>query len=859
MKKLFTLVVVSLLLVVLPHSSQVHAKEVLKITQDHFEFRDAPRAADETFIGTLRIDTPVEWTGNVSGKWFEVKAPNGQIGWVHGSGLSRPKSPVEQPKRAEPAPAPSRSTSQPSSSAQVSKLKASVKELEKAKKQYDAQLKEKDRRIQELSEELGQVEEKLSDTGQMLEDQEQLRTLNERKVTEAENQMLALEGTIKEKDEALLTAKVEMTKIENQLQNLRNQQGSPLSADRILLVLSLLVNVLGFLLFLIMRKRLAAARAAIALVKEDGDVHQERLETVQEEQEELDETEAEDALELRSEVSEGQSENDDQMKELDVVMAAPYSEDDADEDGDSGDEVEIDLGDVLPAAAGIAATISDDNNADSEPEDTAPAIMPEAEVIIVEEAIERVEELPEEGPPETENDESILNGGLIVEDAVGETQGSLIEDALELTEEPEVLEALEEADTIPEEEDGSEETIELPEEPEELIELEDIEEAPESPDDTLEDVEELLLEDDQELTSTLSADENEYPEAEVEAIKVSGEHFEKLPQSSTQLIESDGEDESLFDEKSEQPQEVISAEEQEELPHNEEAEENGETDDEMIIGTPGIIDEDDYENETPDFESSSEAEIGDFEAETENNWDEEPLEAVEDLPDADELIEEPSETEAAVAEYSEPEELIGEIEEELSAELPDDEKANGEEPYEFGEVQPEVKEFEVEEIVVIDELDQGVSKALHDEREERGIEEDTLDISSEVEELLELDEASLVIEPKSAPSFLEPSPYLIEPEHEPEESLVPEEEVIEESLDEPEEERGYAIELLDAGSNTESVVHVLSKVNGLLASPSELVERTPCLIAKGAGKSDAEGFQLIMQKLGAKVRLHSQG
>ena len=82
-----------------PYIEQTYGQETLKITQDQFEFRDEPRVAEETLLGTLRLGTSVVWTGKTSGSWFEVKAPNGQIGWVHESGLSRPTT---RPQPAAP-------------------------------------------------------------------------------------------------------------------------------------------------------------------------------------------------------------------------------------------------------------------------------------------------------------------------------------------------------------------------------------------------------------------------------------------------------------------------------------------------------------------------------------------------------------------------------------------------------------------------------------------------------------------------------------------------------------------------------------------------------------------------------------
>ena len=819
MKKLFVLVVACLLVVALPHAPGVYASEVLKVTRDHFEFRNAPRVDDETFIGTLRIDTPVEWTGNVSGSWFEVKAPNGQIGWVHQSGLSSPKTPVKQRQTPEPASSISRSP-KPRSSAEVSKLRATIKDLEKAEGRAEAQLQEKERRIQELSEELEQLEEKLSDTGQMLEDQEQLRTLNERKVTEAENELLELQGTLKEKDEALLTAKVETTKLQNQLQALRAQRGSPFPPERIILGLSLLVNLLGIAIFWVMRKRSSAVmEVSPAMNAEPEPIRQERPEVerpstgtpvgaVFEEDEEEVDAEAQSA--------DLQSENEDRFKELDVVMAAPLSDEELAEDADTSDEVEIDLGDVLPAGTGVATAVASDLEPSKSEEAEAPAVQ-DSSVVVIEEPIERLDTLADETAPETTVKDEELSPEEEPADEVAPVpvehpQPGPSEDFPEKIEEPieqeEVEELFDEVETV-----------------EEVEEIIDVEESAE-----LEEAEELVLEEEVENIGTIG--EDDHPETPIEEIEVSGESFEKLPKSATQRIESEDEDESSFEEK-------------EEISQEEALEENG---NDMIIGAPGIIDEDDYDNEGPEFESSPEIELGGFESE------ETELEAEEMkiLSGAEAVLEEPLRTE----EPSFPEEVIEE--EPSEAEELIEEAPKAEEPsFEPVEMYSEPKEFEVEEIVVLEEGETEGSKALYDQHEERDIE--ALDISSEVEELLELEDAESAGEQKTPPSFLEPSPFFIEPENEPEELIASEENSMKEAVEKKSVEEVYDIELLDSGSNKENVIHVLSKLSGLTASPKALVENTPCLIATGAGKNDAESFRLLMLKLGAKVRIVPQG
>jgi hypothetical protein len=104
------------------------------------------------------------------------------------------------------------------------------------------------------------------------------------------------------------------------------------------------------------------------------------------------------------------------------------------------------------------------------------------------------------------------------------------------------------------------------------------------------------------------------------------------------------------------------------------------------------------------------------------------------------------------------------------------------------------------------------------------------------------------------PSFLEPTPILIEPEYEPEERLL-EQETVDAASDERSKEPRYDIELVDAGKNSRHIIHILSKVEGLTRAPQELVEHTPCIIAYGARETDAKNFQVVMQKIRVRVRL----
>ncbi len=246
-------------------------QETLKIVVDQFEFRDEPRVADETLLGTLRIDTPVQWTGKTRGNWFEVKAPNGQIGWVHISGLSTPTNwatptprptPKPTPKptpepTATPEPEPT-ATSADESSRSVARptrprpdaADLSPEELQKQNEQYRHQLQEKELRISELSQNLEDLEDKLADTAQMLDDMEQRE---QRTVADMQTKIENLKQALKEKDEELLTEKVKATRQEAQLKDVDSQN----TMQVLLYGLSIPLNIIFLLLlgFVVMRNK----------------------------------------------------------------------------------------------------------------------------------------------------------------------------------------------------------------------------------------------------------------------------------------------------------------------------------------------------------------------------------------------------------------------------------------------------------------------------------------------------------------------------------------------------------------------------------------------------------------------------
>ena len=79
-----------------------YAQETINVTQDQLELRSDPADNDENILGTLRANTPVTFTGKTSGKWYQITAPNGQTGWVHQSGVSRPPSVVKPTPTPKP-------------------------------------------------------------------------------------------------------------------------------------------------------------------------------------------------------------------------------------------------------------------------------------------------------------------------------------------------------------------------------------------------------------------------------------------------------------------------------------------------------------------------------------------------------------------------------------------------------------------------------------------------------------------------------------------------------------------------------------------------------------------------------------
>ncbi len=764
--------------VLLPTGS-VLSQETLTITRDQFEFRDAPQVGEDTLIGTLRLGTPVEWTGKTSGHWFEIKAPNGQTGWVHGSGLSRPTTRIE-PTRA-PTPKPSRAaTSRSTTSAPGN---ASLKKLKKANEQYKAQLQEKDRRITELSDELGALEGKLTDVAQMVDDHKQLLKLEEIKGTEAQNEIAALQETLKQKDEDALAQKVEMTKLQNQLKDFQSRQNG-FSWERILLIISLLFNLLALLLLLDLFKTRRRFKTHLEHDATHGDTLQPiRANAPAENQQQETIAAPPDVVPIQI-----SHETDPHLDELDVIMdasekdSAPHT---PPEETSSyvEEDVVIDLEDVLPATQEIP-----EPSPSVEIEKPDKTISPEEseqqeldDVIIVEEPIQQLEaseQLQDDLPkPPTAAATAPL---LISSPAKPEPSRSDDEIVQTIVEEAELAVELEPEEAEIPAELQVEETAEpeqyiLSEEPETAIELE-----PEKPDlstetslgemverepEALEESEsmETLLKDTPELDQQATLDEilddgdledleTTPTEEAYQAIKVGGDTFEVLPKRNTQLIESEDE----------LPNDALS--EMSKITSENLA---GDDDEEVFMMNPGIIE---------DVESVEEAAFpGEaFESDVDQ--------AVRNFEPGTDIASTPIEMD--IPETSQNEDLLKE--KELGA-----------------------------EIIQKEDLDEETSRTK-----------------------------------RTAPSLFEPSPIVIEPENVPEEQLETPELEPQQST-----EPKYDIELVKVGKNPDYILHILSKIEGLTKSPQALVENAPCIIAKGAGRTDAENFQLVMKKFGSDVRL----
>lgn len=754
--------------------SQLVAAETLKITQDQFEFRDEPRVADETLLGTLRIGTPVEWTGETSGRWFRVTAPNGQTGWVHASGLSTPQTRVQPTPR--PAAQRSRSVSPPSSN--QSQLQTTIRDLRQTNEQYESALEEKDRKIAQLTEDIEELEARLVDVAQLIDDQEQLRKVDQLKTTEIENELAALQETIKKKDEELLTEKVERTKLLNQIRELQAQTANGAGQERFwLYALSLPLNLIGLLVLGFwgihhIRHKKSEEALLEAVIRE-----RQETEALQERQEDPKKAPTPSPVITPQPQETQEHPPESGLEELDVVMAAASEEETEEVLAGEDEDVVIDLADVLPMSEKMASEKKEEEDVEILIDEGDVEEIEEVEVEVEVEDMEEAEEI--ENVEEAEEVEAEEKQPIIEETPIIETEGPEEEEAIEIfpeemeSIEPEqedfdqmvVIETHEAHDEFPQEIQHEPELVLEPEEleigdieeeqvyePEEVLDDDDmealLEDILEMPQDTS--IEELLEEgelEEEKLLPTKEIEQLPKPE-EPEAVEIEGERFEMLVERNTQIIEP----------------------------------EEDETFEETLLYQEPTAEEEDTPPETQGDPPSSRK-----------------------MKDPDTVT-----TFDDIAVSSSPEKAFESIDEEL-------------------------------EISFEPEKEEGIQS-----------DEDSQEIVSEAQDV---EEAMLL---DNFPSFLEPSPFLNEPEYEPEEGSLTsteQEHDTEASAVERVREPRYDIELVDVGKNPGHIVHILSKIEGLTRSPQELVEQTPCIIARGAREADAKNFQVVMNKFGSEVRL----
>ncbi len=690
-----------------------YGAETITVTQDQLELRSDPADNDENILGTLRANTPVVFTGNVSGKWYQITAPNGQTGWVHQSGISRPKSvakptpkPAATPKAEKtPAKPASRSVSKPAEKQpeKPSKSQAAPNNLETTNRQYKAQLDEKDRRIAELSKELDEVETKLTDVEKTATDLEQLRKSDESKLTEVQTQIASLNETIQQREDDLRKQKVEFIELQEAL-NTQTASQQTASRQRTLLLISLPLNLIGLILLGYFGIRHIARKQekqveALPHFHETDHVYSEAASSAKPAETPVKRPSS-DAL--RIQIS---KEADPRLKDLDVVMTSsspdvsPFPAETSVTPEMQEREVEetvIDLGDVF----------ADESSQEALIDVSEPGVIITDDLIFVDEPIEVVHE----DAPEPEIEATPVQSAPPLE-----SHGEDIPEEPELTAEAE--DSVAELDM---QEIGEDVELEFDDGEYEETPIDAAAEAIAIDDNNME----ALLADTQDLEQNADMDglldAGDLEEPTFEHVEIAGEQFETISEHGTQIIEM----------------------------NNEEEEPYAET---PIEGEMGIIDEPDEEPE------------------------------------------------AAARSMSE-----------------------GDDALEFDVDEPKEPSFA------------------------------NLRVNDEIDELLEMLDSPLQEERASKQDagshvFAEPSPYLIEPEHEELETTT--------TMGEVDVEPKYTIELVRVGRNKEHVLHILSKVQGLPKTAEELLASTPCTIARGANKLDAQNFQMLMKKFGADVRL----
>lgn len=801
-----TLLVMSVILMCLSLLNQARGQESVKITQDQFELRSDPENNDENVIGTLRLNTPVVLTGKTSGQWREVRAPNGQTGWVHEAGLSLPKraekpaptpkpEQTKPPKRATPKPAKTQAATSravPRSPAaqpdKPAKATGKVDDLQKANSQYKAQLDEKERRIAELTTELEAVEAKLVEAGQSLSDAEQQSKLGDVKFKEIQAQIDALNEMMKQKEEELLTEKFEKTKLQEQINALTAAPPSS-SLQRALLLVSLPLNLLAVLLLGYFGVRHIARKQEKQLI-EESESHIEHVAPITPEPKRPSEAAAhQPADSVKIQIS---KESDPGLHELDVVMTTPDKSVAPVEPSEAVEEVVIDLGDVLPGAkppADVPQAAPVLPHKKTEP--IAKPVEAEEEIIIVDEPIEPA--LPEAAaPPQIEPAEAIL-----IEEEIEETQ--IEEPAAQEAEMEEAL--LEELDEplAP----GDQAEIEPPAPapaapvyaPVEMLLDEELDDIPMTPIES--EVEEPVEEAIEELAEPLQIEEDMGAlemELEDEELDLSAETpvTEAIEETDEEPVELDGDLDALLEntpklDHTASVEDVLEEGELEELP-------------------PPEVEIDGERFETIPKKHTQPIEIAEQEEEM---FDETPAESAPVEEEASEMEEILLDSGPGVIDEPLPEPETG-----VSKSIVRDEAS----------AQPEAAEPSFANLRANQEIDELISMfgERHPERPEKRSESR--------------------LHP-SRRRFAEPSPQLVEPEHETE------------SAETDRHSGKCTIELVQVGKNREHILHILSKIQGLAKSPEELIASTPCTLARGAEKQDAQNFQMLMQKFGAEVRV----
>ena len=782
-----------------------HAAETLTVTRDHFEFRDSPKVAEETLIGTLRAGTEIEWTGTMSGDWFEVRGPGNQVGWIHKSGLSAPKTAPTSQQRPVAAPAEtSSSRSVPTRSPSTSTLQKQITELEKDNALYKALLDEKELRVTELSGDIEELEQKLLDTAQEASDTQQMRDMQQAQVTDLEAQVVELNAALEQKETELRKTNIELAKLQTQVNRARPQEN--------LLVYGI-YGVLGLLVFLLLwvavwyLRRNASAHKAVAPSPDRQPEH------------------------LQPAISEQPEERKEQGEA--AAPAPPLSTDNVylDDEAEDLEDVEIELSDVLPVtdldSPGSEETLE-------EVEDIEIVAENDLDIIDDLDALDQID--------------AVAGDIDVIEEIEGIEEDDVIED-LEIVEDIDVIEniaTVEEIDTI-EAADilgdigdiGDIDDIDDIDDVDEL-EILDAPDAAGSNSETLENVffnapedvsiyEELEERDeyldifDEEETgndSNVEYDSIDEYEAEPmegaadaqaageESVDIGGETYEMLVEQSTQIIETDDdlEEEVLMAPKA---FEDVPDAEPEDLPTLKEEIED-----------------------LSDLLEAREMELEEIHGYDDDYDDYNDHDDHDDHDDADDVIDE--ELDDLMADLDD-----GQVQ---GVEIEDNEEL------EVVEVVEELEELEVVE--AIDELDDF----------------DEIDMIEEIEEIdndIFEAEGEAVFESATTeyPDLLEPSPLLIEPENEPAVMLsesAEENDTVTAADESADTGPIYEIELVRVGNNTEQIIEFLSKVKGLPKPPEELVRTVPTIITSDAKETDAQNFQILMQKLGATVRVVKQ-